>query len=350
MKLAIFGDTHCGARQDNDFYIRHQERFFGDVFFPYLEDNNITTVIHDGDMNDKRRAINIKSLSSLNRSLINPLIAGEYDYWQILGNHDIYYKNTRELSSVVELFRAHEGNNFHIVRDPMTVDFDGRLIYLCPWLIPDELEKLDKVLGKTSAKICIGHFELYGFELMKGVTMTHGLDPGALSQFDVVMSGHYHTPSRHGNVMYIGAPYQMSYADVDDRKRFIIFDTETYKIDVIYNDDPVFIQFIYTDDIDIDSVNYDEFNDVNLKLVVETKVDIDKFNTFMGRVDKAKPFTITTLDRYVFQQTDDETANVDTDDTLSILVKSVDTMDVPDERKPRIRTIYEQLYIEATAS
>lgn len=346
MKIALFGDSHCGARNDNDFYIRHQERFFGDVFFPTLEAKGITTVCHVGDLNDKRRAINIKSLRALNHSFIHPIIGNEYDYWQLLGNHDIFYKNTRELSSVVELFGAHEGPNFHIVKNPQTINFDGLDVFMCPWLVPDEIDILDTILNQTSAKVCFGHFEMVGFQLMRNVLMTHGMDPDVLKQFEVVISGHYHTPSHQSNVMYIGAPYQMSYADIEDRKRFIIFDTDNYGLEIVYNDDLVFKQCVYDDSIDPDQFDYDEFHDVNLKLIVNSKDDVGKYNKFFERLEKAKPFTLTTLDRYVFTQASEEIADADKD-TLELLVESVEDMDILDERKPKIQSLFEQLYIEA---
>lgn len=350
MKIGIVTDTHCGARNDNDFYIRHQERFFGDIFFPTMEENKVTTIVHAGDLNDKRRAINIKSLSALNKSFIHPIVANEYDFYQILGNHDIYYKNTRTLNSVNELFWMHQGENFHIIDEPTTVSFGGgKPVFLCPWLVPDELENLNASLN-TDAKVCIGHFEMAGFQMMKNVMINKGLDPDLLKQFDVILSGHYHTPSHDKNVMYIGAPYQMSYADTEDRKRFVIFDTETYALDIIYNDDLIFKQFVYNDQlIDIDQFDYDSYNDVNVKITVSGKEDVDKYNTFMQRLEKAKPFTISTIDTYVFIENNEDVADVDKD-TLSIMVESVDTMDIPDARRTPVKGIFQELFHEATAT
>jgi predicted phosphodiesterase len=60
MKIAIVNDTHFGARGDispvNDYFFK----FWEGQFFPYLKAQGITTVVHLGDVVDRRKFINIK--------------------------------------------------------------------------------------------------------------------------------------------------------------------------------------------------------------------------------------------------------------------------------------------------
>ena len=46
MKIAIITDTHYGARKGADYIHSYFKKFYDNIFFPYLEKNNIDTIIH----------------------------------------------------------------------------------------------------------------------------------------------------------------------------------------------------------------------------------------------------------------------------------------------------------------
>ena len=46
MKVAILNDTHCGVRNSSDIFLQYQERFYEEVFFPYLKEHNIKNILH----------------------------------------------------------------------------------------------------------------------------------------------------------------------------------------------------------------------------------------------------------------------------------------------------------------
>ena len=58
MKIAVLNDTHWGARNDSPAFVNYFNRFYDEIFFPYLQENNIKTVIHLGDVVDRRKFIN----------------------------------------------------------------------------------------------------------------------------------------------------------------------------------------------------------------------------------------------------------------------------------------------------
>ena len=58
MKIALLNDTHFGCRNDSPAFMEYQNRFYNEVFFPYIEENNISTLIHLGDVVDRRKFIN----------------------------------------------------------------------------------------------------------------------------------------------------------------------------------------------------------------------------------------------------------------------------------------------------
>jgi len=62
MKIAIINDTHYGARKGSKLFHDYFEQFYKNVFFPTLEKEEITTVLHLGDAFDSRKSIEYQSL------------------------------------------------------------------------------------------------------------------------------------------------------------------------------------------------------------------------------------------------------------------------------------------------
>ena len=54
MKIALLNDTHFGARNDSLIFDDFFHKFYDEVFFPYLKEHNIKTLIHLGDVVDRR--------------------------------------------------------------------------------------------------------------------------------------------------------------------------------------------------------------------------------------------------------------------------------------------------------
>ena len=43
MKICVLGDTHFGARNDSPIFDKQFKNFYDNIFFPYLEQHQITT-------------------------------------------------------------------------------------------------------------------------------------------------------------------------------------------------------------------------------------------------------------------------------------------------------------------
>ena len=52
MKLAIITDQHFGARKGADYIHNYFKKFYDDIFFPYLKENKIDTIVDMGDTFD----------------------------------------------------------------------------------------------------------------------------------------------------------------------------------------------------------------------------------------------------------------------------------------------------------
>ena len=97
MKIALLTDSHAGVRNDSLAFHDYMKRFYDDVFFKYLDTNGIRSVVHCGDIIDRRKYININTAYRLRKDLIEPAINRNIDWHQCLGNHDTYHKNTNDL-------------------------------------------------------------------------------------------------------------------------------------------------------------------------------------------------------------------------------------------------------------
>ena len=107
MKIAIITDQHFGARKGAAYVNNYFQKFYDDVFFPYLKKHKIDTVINMGDTFDNRRNIDIQSLEWTKVNYFDKLQEMGITVHSVIGNHDIYYKDTNGVNSVDLLLREY---------------------------------------------------------------------------------------------------------------------------------------------------------------------------------------------------------------------------------------------------
>ena len=88
MKVAILGDTHFGSRNDHQAFHDYFEKFYSDIFFPYLKENDIKKVIQLGDLFDRRKYINFYTLKRSREYLFDRLVEAGIQMDVFVGNHD----------------------------------------------------------------------------------------------------------------------------------------------------------------------------------------------------------------------------------------------------------------------
>ncbi len=103
MKIALLNDTHFGCRNDSPAFMNYHNRFYDEIFFPYIKENNIKRLIHLGDVVDRRKFINFKTAHTFREEFMHRLYKEGIDTHIILGNHDTYYKNTNEVNAIKNL-------------------------------------------------------------------------------------------------------------------------------------------------------------------------------------------------------------------------------------------------------
>ena len=205
MKIALLNDTHFGCRNDSPAFIKYQNRFYDELFFPYLIENKIDTLIHLGDVVDRRKFINFNTAHNFQQKFWKRLWDLKIDTHIILGNHDTYYKNTNKVNSIQQLCTSFDGiNEPWIYTGPKEVELGGCRMLFLPWICDDNYEDSIHAIDHSTADICFGHLEIKGFEMHKGHMNMHGLDKEQFKRFEKVMSGHFHKKSDDGLIYYPG--------------------------------------------------------------------------------------------------------------------------------------------------
>jgi DNA repair exonuclease SbcCD nuclease subunit len=348
MKIAILNDTHCGIRNSSDIFVKYQNRFYTEVFFPYLKDNNIKQIVHLGDYYDHRKYINFKALND-NRECFLEVLRKEGITMDIFpGNHDVYFKNTNELCSLKELL-GHYMNEVNIIMEPRVLEYDGCRIAMLPWINNENYADSMKFVQNCNTSILFGHLELTGFDMMKGVQNTHGMDASAFSRFEMVLSGHFHTKSNQGNITYLGSQMEFTWADANDPKYFHVFDTDTRQITAIRNPITMFEKVVYDDSkTDYNSVDVSSLKDKFVKIVVNKKEDPYIFDRYIDRIQQLGVHDLKiaeTFDEFIGGNVSDDGISVeDTSELLNSYVDNVET----DLDKEKIKGIMRGLYVEAS--
>ena len=198
------------------------------------------------------------------------------------------------------------------------------------------------------ASILGAHLELKGFDMMPGMPNPHGMNADIFSRFESVLSGHFHTKSSRDNVHYLGAQFEMTWADVDDPKYFHVLDTETREIEAIRNPITIFKKVVYDDTkTDYDKVDVSQFAKQFIKLIVINKNDLYMFDKFIDRLQSIDTYELKiaeSFDEYLGDSVNDEKISLeDTTELLDSYVEAVDT----DLDKEHIKVELRKLYTEA---
>ena len=347
MKVAILNDTHCGIRNSSDIFADNADLFYNDIFFPFLLENGITRIIHLGDVFDNRKFINFKSLHRYRKSFLAKLREYGMHMDVICGNHDTFYKNTNELNSLKELL-GYYMDVVTIIHQPSEIQYGDVTFALVPWIAPDNEKQTIEFLKTTKATHIGGHFELNGFEVMKGVEMNHGMDTEIFDRFDAVYSGHFHTKSTKRNIHYLGSQMEFFWNDAGDPKFFHIFDTETKQLTSVRNPHTLF-ERIYYDDSKQDYLEYDTstLDGKFVKIVVMNKSDLFTFDRFIDRVQSRKINELKiqeSFSEFIGDNVGDE--EISLEDTSTLLNSYVDAVDTELD-KERIKTQMASLMVEA---
>jgi DNA repair exonuclease SbcCD nuclease subunit len=207
-KAALFTDIHFGLKSNSQL---HNEDCLNFIKWAAAKarEEGCETAFFLGDWHNNRASINIVTLNYSLRALEH--LNSNFDrLFFIPGNHDLYYRDKRDIQSVEW---ARHLPNVQIVNDW----FSSGDVVIAPWLVGDDHRRIPKL----NAKYMFGHFELPHFFMNAMVQMPdHGdLKREAFNNFEHVFTGHFHKRQTYKNITYIGNCFPHNYADAADDDR-----------------------------------------------------------------------------------------------------------------------------------
>lgn len=348
-KIIILGDTHFGVRGDSIEFHKYYQKFYDNIFFPYLIENGIDTIIQLGDLFDRRKFINFNSLYLSRRYFFNKLKEHNIKMMTLLGNHDVAYKNTLQVNSSSLLLDGYE--QVEVVDSFKTIEIDGTKIDIVPWICDENETEIFENMKTSGAEICFGHFEIDGFEMDRGNVHQGGLDRKSLSKYDIVLSGHFHHKSSADNITYVGTPYEMTWSDYNDPRGFHIFDTNTRELEFVQNTYRMFHK-VYYDDAEHDfeywkNFNYEDLKECFVKVVVINKQNPYLFDNVVDNLYKCGVSDLSIVEDFTDTSIEDDKEIVDqAEDTMTILGKYIDNLTLNVE-PDRLKSMMREIYIEA---
>jgi DNA repair exonuclease SbcCD nuclease subunit len=349
-KVAIITDQHFGARNDSIHFLDYFERFYSGTFFPTIDSESIDTVLILGDTFDRRKYINFYSYKRTREMFFDKLAERGIKVFMLAGNHDTYFKNTNEVNSIDLLLK--EYTNVQVIDDPITINVKDTAICMMPWICTENYQASIDMINTTEADICMGHFEIAGFAMHRGMPSLEGLDRELFRRFDCVFSGHYHHRSHSDNITYLGNPYELTWQDYNDPRGFHIFDLDTRNLEFIANPNVMFHRIIYDDKeesiTEINNKDLTKFTNTYVKVVVLNKTNPYLFDKFMNNLYNVNPIDITIAEDFTDLTEGVEDDMIDqAEDTMTIIGKYVDGIKEEHIDNDKLKTVLKELYVEA---
>lgn len=344
MNVAIITDQHFGARNDSQAFLDFYEKFYDNTFFPTLEEHEIKTVLILGDTFDRRKYVNFYSLGRAKKMFFDRLAEKDIDVIMIAGNHDTYFKNTNEVNSPELLLKEYK--NIQIIDEAVTLDVHGTNICFVPWVCTDNFDHSMQTMKETNAEICMGHFEIAGFAMYRGMESNEGFSPDTFRKFDMVFSGHYHHRSNDGHIYYLGNPYELTWQDYNDSRGFHLFDMNNRVLNFIQNPYTMFSRLEYDDTGVLEDLDALDLQGKYVKLVVVNKTDYYKFDKYVQKLYTKGCTEIKIVEDLSEFNEGEVSSDINLEDTLDVLSNYIDSVQT-DADKEKIKTFMRTLYTEA---
>lgn len=242
MKIVLVSDIHLGVKNDSEFFLNYTKRFFLEEVYKVIQDNKAEVLCVLGDLFDKQNTTNVL-VKNVAIEIVSFFLdkCPDLQIKLLVGNHDIYYKTTLEVSSI-NIFKRFDAR-VEVINTVKEVQFDSCKALFVPWLVQDSnnykefFKHIDQYenTGKQTHDLCLGHFSINGFEIIRGTIEDRGISRDKFKGFGQVFSGHFHLRRNYDNIQYLGCPYEITWNDYGEEKGITIFDTETRDITFIPN-------------------------------------------------------------------------------------------------------------------
>ena len=330
---ACFTDIHYGLKQNSKVHLEDCHRYI-DWFIAEAKARGAETCIFLGDWSHHRASVNVNTMNASIKDFKKLNDAFEKVYF-ITGNHDLYYRDKRELNSVEY---ARDLPNFVMVDEHFLQDG----VAIVPWLVGDEWKQVQKI----KAKYMFAHLELPYFKMNAMIEMPDhgGLKAAHLEGPEYVFSGHFHKRQYQNNIHYIGNAFPHNYADAGDDERgamFLTWDEEPVYVN--WSDCPKYKVLMLSELLDKHAELLDTFTYARVKLDISISYEEANFI----REKFAEQYGVRELQLMPIKQEQEEFegGEITFESVDQIVISQLDTIESNSMDKTRLIEIYNGLVI-----
>ena len=341
----IISDTHFGVRNGSYEWLDIMKDYFRDFFIPLLkrEGKPGDFVMHCGDVFDSRHSLNLLIMNEAMQIFeelaeIMPIVI-------ILGNHDIFRKDTNEVNSV-KVFKWIP--NISVFEEPEVLQVANNKILLMPWRKSVEAEV--ECVTAFDADYLFCHTDVKVLKFNKFTEVEHGLDLREMDKFKKVYSGHIHFAQTNKNFRMVGCPYQLTRSDMYNEKGIWLIDFETDKEVYFKNTvSPNFMRILFEKvlEMEVEEVNT-MFTNNFVDILVHPKWSLNfPFSSFAEELNGYKKLDFiprtTEVDENgeIIPDTNDTLENFD---VMSLAEKVINATSHSDELKENLKNTVRKIY------
>lgn len=281
-EFIIFSDPHYQRNLSKSLLLKNGRTSWLDTqinlthkLFKYAEENNIATIIVNGDIFHEKNLIN----TSIYNEVWDLFKQYSKDFRIIFntGNHD--FLNLSRVSALYPFTSL-----LDVVQVPTDITLDNDLIRIVPFgmLAPTSLQLPG---GTYEHYVLCTHEDIQGFKYSSGQEIESDTKVEAFRGWDTVFNGHIHTPQNIKNVINIGSIMIQDWGESQDSKRCIHY--KDGKIIDLYLNSPEFLEIPDLEKVDLERVTQDSYNYYRIHISPEQLGNpiFNKFNVF-PKVDK----------------------------------------------------------------
>lgn len=335
-RAIVIGDIHFGEKGNEK---RHNEDClkFIDWMISEAKLNNADRIIFLGDWNHQRNSLRVDTLnySRLGLKKLNecgiPVIF-------LIGNHDLFYKDSRDISSI----DSYGFDNIQFIDDITKIDN----VLFCPWLLNKEQKEIKKELKNVS--YVFGHFEIPHF-LMNSQVEYKGEKQLVIEDFDDIeywaFSGHFHKRQCRGKVFYIGNCFPHNFNDVwDDDRGIMILDWGKNPTFKSFPNAPKFRDMKLSEFLE-DMTNYVDENTF-IKITPDIQLTYEEYSIITEVIkNNFHPRKVEIRSTNIFSEIDNETKLDSFKSIDEIVSDGIDTLDSNTIDKEKLKKIYFSLEV-----
>lgn len=209
MRLHLLTDLHFGMRNNSlefKMILEDALKFFISTSNDNCKDNEEDELLISGDVFHTNESTNNMMMDFAISQFA--ILSKEFKRIHILvGNHDIYYKDSNDVTPINILQRAF--SNITVYRTPTTIILNEKKCLLLPWV--NDYEKANQIIEEDDSEYIFLHADINNSLYSSGIKISNGVSDILLKKYKGVYVGHIHTK---GN-FYLGTLHHHDSSDVN---------------------------------------------------------------------------------------------------------------------------------------